>query len=179
MEKWKAIGESDGNYFISDLGRVKNKSGKILKPYFLNRGCGYYRIRLVINGIRKGFLIHRLVATAFVPNPNNYPMVNHKDERGLNNVPDNLEWCDQKYNMNYGTIKQRNSKKMVNNKLTSKEVVLIKPSGEETIYHSVNEVSRQYGISRGNINSVLAGKRNHAGGFRFKRTSIRRRNGNT
>lgn len=169
MENWKIIDESNGDYFISDLGRVKNKSGKILKPYILKIGCGYYRIRLTINGVQKGLLIHRLVAKAFIPNPNNYPMVNHKDECGFNNVPDNLEWCDQKYNMNYGTIKQRNSKKMVNNKLISKEVVLIKPNGEEILYPSVNEISRQYGISRGNINSVLAGKRNHAGGFGFKR----------
>lgn len=169
MEEWKEIENSDGKYFVSNKGRVKNIRGNILKPYILKRGTGYLRIKIIIKGARKSFLVHRLVAIAFLNKPKNMNVVNHKNENGLDNSLENLEWCDQKYNMNYGTVRKRQSKNMINHKSLSKRVVLVKENGEEIIYPSVNEVSREYGISRGNINSVISGKRKHAGGFVFKR----------
>ena len=84
---------------MSDLGRVKNKHGRILKPEIRN---GYYSVDLMKNGKRYKFRVHRLVAEAFIPNPDNLPQVNHKDEDKLNNnIASNLEWCDNTYNSQY------------------------------------------------------------------------------
>ena len=83
---------------MSDLGRVKNKHGRILKPEIRR---GYYSADLMKNGKRYKFRVHRLVAEAFIPNPDNLPIVNHKDEDRLNNIASNLEWCDNTYNSQY------------------------------------------------------------------------------
>ena len=83
---------------MSDLGRVKNKHGRILKPEIRN---GYYSVDLMKNGKRYKFRVHRLVAEAFIPNPDNLSQVNHKDEDRLNNIASNLEWCDNTYNSQY------------------------------------------------------------------------------
>ena len=85
-------------YYISNQGRVKNKHGRILKPEIRN---GYYSVNLCKNGKPHHIRIHRLVAEAFIPNPDNLPMVNHKDEDKLNNEASNLEWCDNTYNSQY------------------------------------------------------------------------------
>ena len=83
---------------MSNLGRVKNKHGRILKPEIRT---GYYSVDLRKNGKRYKFRIHRLVAEAFIPNPDDLPEVNHKDENKLNNIASNLEWCDSTYNTHY------------------------------------------------------------------------------
>lgn len=80
------------------MGRVKNKHGRILKPEIRN---GYYSVDLMKNGKRYKFRVHRLVAEAFINNPDNLPQVNHKDEDRLNNLASNLEWCDNTYNSQY------------------------------------------------------------------------------
>lgn len=111
-EVWKPIKGYEGLYSVSNLGRVKRIEGvagetnrrqpeKILEAVFGARG--YYGVNLCKNGTQKSFYIHRLVALAFVPNPNRLKQVNHKDEDVANNRADNLEWCDAKYNYYYGT----------------------------------------------------------------------------
>ena len=80
------------------MGRVKNKHGRILKPEIRK---GYYSVDLMKNGKRYKFRVHRLVAEASVPNPDNLSQVNHKDEDKLNNIASNLEWCDNTYNSQY------------------------------------------------------------------------------
>lgn len=80
------------------MGRVKNKHGRILKPEIRK---GYYSVDLMKNGKRYKFRVHRLVAEAFINNPDNLPQVNHKDEDRLNNIASNLEWCDNTYNSQY------------------------------------------------------------------------------
>lgn len=116
-EIWKSIKGFEGLYEISNIGNVRsvdrlvnNKSGKSLKkgrqlkPHISN---GYYGVILSKDNKTVKKNIHRLVAEAFIPNPNNLPQINHKDEDKLNNIYTNLEWCDCKYNINYGSSLDR------------------------------------------------------------------------
>ena len=98
-EIWISIKGYEDSYEISNLGRVKSliSNGLILKQS--KDKDGYHVVSLK----RKSFRVHRLVATAFIPNPNNLEQVNHKDEDKSNNTVDNLEWCNTTYNINYGT----------------------------------------------------------------------------
>ena len=102
-EIWKNIEGYEGKYQVSNLGRVKSMIGqeKVLHPK--KHRNGHLQIGLHKDKKRKTMYIHRLVAQAFIPNPDNLPCVNHKDENPSNNNVDNLEWCTQKYNCNYGT----------------------------------------------------------------------------
>ena len=94
---------TDGNIY-SLHNRNKGEPRKL--KLTMSNG-GYWRVRIYINGEVKRLLVHRAVADAFIPNPKNYPTVNHKDENPYNNSVDNLEWCTQKYNNNYGTRNER------------------------------------------------------------------------
>lgn len=101
MEEWRDIKDYE-NYEVSNLGRVRNKNGKILKQQLRH---GYYDVGLYNEHHQnqpKLLKVHRLVAQAFIPNLNNYPCINHKDENKLNNNIDNLEWCTYSYNCSYG-----------------------------------------------------------------------------
>lgn len=105
-EKWKPIKGFDG-YFISSFGRIwsNKQKARFMEPH--DAGRGYLMIGLYIKNKAYHKLVHRLVAEAFIENPLNLPQINHKDEDKHNNRADNLEWCTQKYNINYGTGKQR------------------------------------------------------------------------
>ena len=104
MEKWKHIAGYEGLYLVSNLGRVRNAE-KVLKPTLNSKG--YERVGLHKNGRLKTVYVHRLVAEAFVPNPEKLPQVNHKDENKRNNHADNLEWCTPLYNNTYGKKNER------------------------------------------------------------------------
>jgi len=157
MEEWKDIEGYEGLYQVSNYGRVKSlqreiayKDGrkktiqeKILHTFISN--LGYYHVMLSKNGVPKRYKVHRLVAKAFIPNPNNLPIINHKDENPKNNFVENLEWCTQKYNVNYGTMIERCRKKLINRIDISKEVEQYTFGGDlvET-FKSVSEVERKY-----------------------------------
>lgn len=106
-EIWKDIAGYEGLYEVSNLGRVKSLiTNKILKPSFDGKK-NYLFVGLYKKGVKTKLInVHRLVAMAFIPNPNNYPQVNHIDENKINNRADNLEWCTIKYNSNYGNAKK-------------------------------------------------------------------------
>ena len=105
--------ENYPNYSVNDLGEVfNNKTGRKLRQTVKR---GYCNVYLYNADGRKFFLVHRLVAQAFVPNPNKYPEINHKDENPLNNCAENLEWCTSKYNSNYGTHKEKLRQRMLEN----------------------------------------------------------------
>lgn len=115
MEEWRNIIGFEGLYQVSNLGRLRsvdrkiwnpgkncyrNQHGKILN-LSLDKG-GYLRVTLSKEGKIKQYLVHRLVAMTFIPNPDNLPQINHIDECKTNNSVINLEWCDNEYNCNYG-----------------------------------------------------------------------------
>ena len=193
MEKeiWKDIKNYEGLYQVSNLGNVKSlnysHTGKeqILKPPTTK--AGYLRVYLYKEGKkRKRFLVHRLVAMAFLDNSDNLPQVNHKDENKKNNCVENLEWCTHTFNMNYGTRLERvaaalkgrifstETRKKMSAKATngknSKPVLQIDPVTNEVIaeFPSVNEVHRQLGFSCGNISSCCNGRYKTCGGFKWQ-----------
>ena len=92
----------EGLYAVTSCGKVWSyKYKKFLEPQF--NKYGYLHVNLYKNGKVKSFLVHRLVADAYIPNPDNLPQINHKDECKTNNCLQNLEWCDAKYNNSYGS----------------------------------------------------------------------------
>lgn len=111
LEEWRDIKGYEGSYMVSNLGRIKSlvgwngyeyiKRDKILNPYKQKVGQDYYRsvVKLHKNGKKKDAKVHRLVASAFIPNPENKPNINHKDGNPLNNIVSNLEWCTQRENI--------------------------------------------------------------------------------
>lgn len=148
-EIWKEI---DDRYSVSNLGRVKSNYAnkeRILKPTPDARG--YLKVDLRHGEKRKGMMVHRLVAFAFIenPDPENFKEVNHKDENKTNNCVDNLEWCDTKYNCNYGT---RNQRKGENCK---KRVCSVDKNGNVTHYNSRNEAAELIGIDATSISKCL------------------------
>lgn len=89
----------DSNYEVSSEGEVRNiKTGNILKGKYKN---GYKHVNLSYGKIKKTCQVHGLAASLFIPNPDNYPVINHKDENPSNNRAENLEWCTQSYNKGY------------------------------------------------------------------------------
>lgn len=113
-EEWREIEEFDGLYLISNFGRIFNvRRGEIKKTSDPKLHRGYEIARFSIN--RKNYVrqVHRLVAIAFIPNPNNLPQVNHKDEVRNNNNVNNLEWCTGKYNCNYGSRNKKLSERNI------------------------------------------------------------------
>ena len=149
MEIWKDIEGYEAEYQISNHGRVKSlKNGKeqIIKGFANSKG--YHIIDLYKNKEKKHFQVHRLVAKAFITNPNNYPIINHKDENPNNNHVSNLEWCDHRYNMNYGTAKERQKEtfkkngKMKKGKNPKAKKVLCRTTGE--IFECMEDAKEKY-----------------------------------
>lgn len=173
---WRDIEGFEGLYQISNLGEVKslmrtiergdgvkmNIKEKILKPQIGNHG--YLTVSLC--SIDKKIVtkrIHRLVAEAFIPNSNNLPQVNHKDENKLNNKVDNLEWCTQQYNLKYGEAAQ------IGNITRRKPVLQYSLDGELIAEHeSTLAAAKAIGVYQGNISKVCRGETETAKGFIFK-----------
>jgi hypothetical protein len=166
------------DYLVYETGMIwSNKTHKFLKP--ANRN-GYQSVELFNEYGGRMFSIHRLVAEAFIPNPYNYPQINHKNEIRSDNNVDNLEWCTAKYNMNYGEgaktrhLKQDYSKPIYkenaikNGKKASKPVAMFSIKNELiSIFESAAEASRQTGIYK---TTITRSARSHlkAGGYIWK-----------
>ena len=154
MEEWRDIIGYEGLYQVSNLGRIKSIYRNHIMKARLDK-YGYYQIGLTKNKKQRFFKVHRLVAQAFIDNPQNYPQINHKDEVKTNNNVNNLEWCTNLYNMNYGTRRERASEKC-------KKKVMCITTGE--IFSSINEASKKYNINnKGAISFCCKGKQHTAG----------------
>ncbi len=180
MEEWKDIIDFEGLYEISNLGNVRSKdtkaelyingklsSSRIIKgkqlKIFLNCISGRKYVVLFKNSKTYTKLVHRLVAEAFIPNPNNYKEINHIDEDFTNNCVNNLEWCTRKYNVNYGTRTQRQKEKMY------KPVLQFNKNGEFIKeYKSINQASEETGAYAQAISKVCKGERITAGKYIWK-----------
>lgn len=174
METWKDIPAYEGHYQISSLGNVRSvvkwvataNNGKQLRPSCvlkpLNDG-NYLRVRLSTFGKTKNIRIHRLLALAFIPNPDNKSQVNHKDGNKLNNSIDNLEWATPAENSNHayamGLTKPRKGENHYAWGKPSSRRVQIKDYSTGVIYNSVAEASAIAGVSRSHLSSMLTGHR--------------------
>ena len=173
-EIWKDIIGYEGLYQVSNLGNVKSldridsighiRKGKILDSSLVR---DYYRVCLSKNGERIVHMIHRLVAEAFIPNPDNLNCVNHKDEDKTNNCVDNLEWCTNEYNLKYGTARERAAKSR------TKPVIQYDLYGNVIKeWSSVSEVVRQTGYGQGNISNCCNNNLNTAYGYVWRFDNI-------
>lgn len=170
-EIWKPVVGYEGLYEVSNYGRIRSidrtvfqqgriqrYSGCIMSPFVNNHG--YYSIRLSKNNRKSTFSVHRLVAIAFIPNPHNYPVINHKDETHTNNCVSNLEWCTQKYNVNYGTVRERVSES------NGMKVAQYDLDGNLIgFYKSIKDASRKTGVCTTSINGCVLGKYYTGGKF--------------
>ena len=170
-EIWKDIPGYEGIYQVSNLGRVKSleriimgrwhevkTKEKILKPRITN---GYLRLQLFKSNKAKNFFLHRLVAMAFISNPNNYIEINHKDENHFNNNVNNLEWCSHSYNINYGTRTKKTIEKVC------KPILQYDMNGNFIKkWKTMNEAIRYY--NNVHICDVCKGKRQNASGYIWK-----------
>ena len=158
------------NYTITDDGKVFSLNymhtgkKKEMKPQ--KNINGYNRMELYIEGKKKKFMVHRLVALAFLPNPDNLPKVNHKDENKTNNNLENLECCSIKYNNTYGTRNERIAETHLNRKDLSKPIRQFTKDGvfiKE--YPSTKEVERQTGFYHNAISQCCKGRHKQAYGY--------------
>lgn len=173
-EEWRPITGYEGLYEVSNYGNVRSVTRKVRcrgqgyraiksRPRQIQqRGNGYLFVSLCKNGKHKMFSVHRLVADAFIPNPNKFPQVNHRDEDKTNNHVENLEWCTSVYNAWYGTAIARaaNSESVPVN--AYKDGFLL------ATFRSAMEAERMTGINHTSISSCLHGKLKAAGGYEWK-----------
>lgn len=170
-EEWKPVVGYEGLYEVSNYGRVKslerlelcgNKWFRKRKEKLLQQ-CAkendYLIVTLCNSTGHKMFYVHRLVAMAFIPNPNNLPQVNHKDEDKTNNHVDNLEWCTARYNSTYGTHVKR---------VAEKQSIKVRCIENGIVYDSGKEAARQLNINDGKILKCCSGKSKQTYGYHFE-----------
>ncbi len=166
---------------MSDIGQVRSlfRYKKTLKPNLMNNG--YLSVELFKNKKSKRILVHRLVAQAFIPNPDNLPCVNHKDESRTNNAVENLEWCTYKYNSNYGNCQKKKAAAIdYNNPVFMKNIKKAQEACYKPIiqlsksgvfiarYDSIKQASKASDTDAGHICDVAKGKRKSAGGYKWQ-----------
>lgn len=169
-EIWKDIEGFEGLYQVSNMGIVRSLDridaqgrrlkGKVIAS-FPNRN-GYLKVNLYWDRSIKQVFIHRLVAAAFLDNPDNLPEVNHIDEDKGNNLVENLEWCTALYNTNYGTRTERAAK------ANERPIYAVSGSGHRYFFESARKAAELLGLDRSAVSKCLRGKRKYHGGFSFE-----------
>lgn len=161
-EIWRPVVGFEGTYEVSNLGKVKSvRKGNALTGSHCHGG--YIHVILCRKGEKKITRnVHRIVAEAFIPNPNNLPQINHKDENKLNNRVENLEWCSGTYNMNYGTVKEKTGHKKPVEMLDENYNLI-------AVFKSGVEASEKTGVHKQSISNCCTGKSTYTrGGFHWR-----------
>lgn len=155
--------EGFDNYEVSNLGKVRNmKSGRILKPRLTKNG--YLEHLLYKNNKQRHLLLHRIIATTFIDNPEGKPQVNHIDENKLNNDLSNLEWCTIRENAVHGTRIKRIAEKR------SIEVIQLDLDDNVlNVFKSMVQAEQETGVFASSIGACCNGKRKSAGGFKWRK----------
>lgn len=168
---WKTIPDYP-QYMVSDSGDVFSKnSNKILKNA-VNK-FGYASVVLYKGSrARQKYMVHRLVASAFVANPDNLPQVNHINENRLDNRAENLEWCSASYNINFGSRNQKVSEKLriFKEETAARKIEQIDAKTGKVIkvWTSMREIERSLGFAHSNIYACCSGKRKTRGGYLWR-----------
>lgn len=180
-EIWKPVVGYEGRYEVSNLGRVRSVDHKYTRPHFrtgapteysvkgrviyqyCKKDTTTYNVRLSKGPTVKTHAVHRLVAQAFIPNPDNLPEVNHMDENRHNNRADNLEWCTGDYNLHYGTHIDRSAaghwKKILQCDMQGNVI---------REFNSITQAANTFGVTIQAISRVLIGKNRQCRGFLWK-----------
>lgn len=156
LEIWEKVNSYEDLYWVSNLGRVKNKHGLILKPEYSNKGYACIQLRKDGKCIKKR--IHRLVAEAFIPNPDGLPEVNHKDLNKANNKVSNLEWVDHKENCSHAI--ENGSATVCERPVYCLDL--------DKIYKSASDAAVHTGICRTSIIKCCRGQLHQAGGMLWR-----------
>lgn len=157
MEQWKDVDGYEGRYQISSKGRLKSSAtGAILKTFMC--GSGYHEIILTKSGNRKPKLIHRLVAEAFIPNPENKREVNHKDGNKHNNDVCNLEWVTPSEN-------QKHSRSVLGNKSYQRKVLCVEL---HRTFDSLTAAAKELGLKKPLVWKCCNGKQETTGGYHWR-----------
>ena len=157
----KEIKGFEGRYTISNLGKVRSLlTGNEMKPQITKAGYARVNLRYAHSRDLKSLLIHRLVAMNFLPNPNNYKEVNHKDCNRLNNNVSNLEWCDRFYNIKYAFQYGKASNRGIrnpNSKLNEDDVIAIKALANTGKFFNV-QIGKLFKVASTTIDAIVKGK---------------------
>lgn len=157
VEIWKDVPGYVGHYLVSSLGRVKSlkRGHHVLSP--ATSGGGYLMVHLSLNSISWAVKIHRLVANAFLSNPNNLPILNHKNGIRADNRAENLEWCTQAHNVQHAFLLGRDVRGSKNNfsKLTEENVIKIRSLQGMLTQKQIGEM---FNVSRVLIGMIYNGK---------------------
>ena len=185
QEVWKPIEGTEGKYEVSNTGKVRSNGTHVTRGIReLNPKTdkyGYQTLTIFYNNKKRSRTVHRLVAEAFIPNPDGFPQINHIDGDKTNNAVGNLEWCTVRHNIKHAFdigLKEKSRLRALqigieSNKKKSKPIIAMDSNGSAYEFVSISEASRKLNISRANIQQVLkndslSSGRKTAGGYTFK-----------
>ena len=165
----KPVKGHDGRYLVDTKGNVFSLLSNRELIQFTN-AFGYRMVNLSINGKPKHCFVHRLVAEAFIENPNRHPVINHKDENKTNNDINNLEWCSYSYNICYGSANARRANALRGHIAPNRRGVYAKKGEADywVYYPCITDAKDATGINTGRISEVCMGKRRSYRGSEFK-----------